>query len=89
MEKMPVLSSRIHRLPEGEVDDGAEQQAQTLSERGFDTTWTFKDAETRLSAAYDKSGFSGWAGAALNELEAEAERDRMRRERLLRENNPT
>lgn len=85
MEKMPVLSSRVHRKPEDEVDDGAEPQVQTLSDGGVDTTWTLEDAETRLSVAYDKGGISGWAEAALNELRVEGEQERSRRERLLKE----
>lgn len=83
MEKIPMISSRIHRRPEGEVDDGAERRVQ---EPGVGTPWTWEDAETRLRVAYDKNGISGWAEAALNELEVEGEQERLRRERFLKEN---
>lgn len=76
-----MISSRIHRR-----DDGVEQQVQTVLGGGVDTTWTWEDAETRLRDAYDKNGLSGWAEAALNELEVEGEQERLRRERLLKEN---
>ena len=85
MEKIPVLSSRIHRRIVGEVDDGAEEeQVHPLSDGGVDTAWRFEDAVGRLRAAFDKNGVSGWAEAALNELEAEAEMERLKRERVLK-----
>lgn len=87
MEKLPMISSRIHRRPDSEADDGAEQQDPTLLDGGVDTIWTSEDTETRLRIAYDKNGFSGWAEAALNELEAERERERLRRERLFVKEN--
>jgi len=82
MEKMPMLSSRIHLPPENEDNGEAGRQIQTLS----DSTWKWEDAEERLKAAYDEGGFSGWAEAALKELEAEGELERLRREHLLKEN---
>jgi hypothetical protein len=84
MEKIPMLSSRIHRPPESEGDGEAGQQVQTLL-GGVGPTWKWEDAENRLRAAYDKDGFSGWAEAALKELEAEGELERLRRENLLKE----
>jgi len=82
MEKLPMLSSRIHRPPESEGDGEAGQQVQTFS----DLPWKWEDAEKRLGDAYDKGGFSGWVEAALKELEAEGELERLRREHLLKEN---
>jgi len=82
MEKMPMLSSRIHQPPESEE---AGQQVRTLlSDVG--PAWKWEDAEKRLGAAYDQAGFSGWVEAALKELEAEGELERLRREHLLKEN---
>ncbi|KAF9788571.1 hypothetical protein BJ322DRAFT_1049749 [Thelephora terrestris] len=88
VEKMPMLSSRIHRQIESEVgDDEAGEGVQTLpGEVG--TGWTWEDAEGRLRAAYGKGGFLGWAEAALREVEAEGEHERLRRERLVEENRP-
>lgn len=79
MEKVPMLSSRIHRRFAGEVEDGAEGRVHPPLEDGVDTAWTLEDAERRLRVAFDKNGVSGWAEAALNELEAEAERERLKR----------
>lgn len=69
-EKMPMLSSRIRRLPESEEEGEVTRQAQVFSD-GVDPTWKWEDAEERLRVAYDQGGFSGWAEAALKELEAE------------------
>lgn len=88
MEKIPMLSSRIHRPPEGEDDGEAGQQIQTLLD-GADSAWKWEDAEERLGAAYDKDRFSGWAEAALKELEVEGELERLRREHLLKGNKNT
>lgn len=83
-----MLSSRIHRQPGVEVGDGAEQQARAPPDGDVDATWRWEDAEVRLRVAYDKAGFSGWAGAALKELESEGEQERSRRERLSKQNKP-
>ena len=88
MEKMPMLSSRIHQPPESEGDGEARQQAQTLLD-GVDPVWKWEEAEGRLRAAYDKDGFSGWAETALKELEAEGELERLRREHLPKEKKTT
>jgi len=82
-----MLSSRIHRPPESENDGEAGQQVQTLLD-GADPAWKWEDAERRLRAVYDRDGFSGWAEAALRELEIEGELERLRRERLLKEDKP-
>jgi len=87
MEKVPMLSSRIHRPPESEGDEDGQMVRGLLD--GVDPAWKWEDAEKRLSAAYDKDGFSGWAGAALKELEAEGELERLRREHLAKENKTT
>lgn len=85
MEKIPMLSSRIHQPPESEDDGEAGQQVQTVLD-GADSAWKWEDAEKRLRAAYDKDGFYGWAEAVLRELEAEGELERLRREHLLKGN---
>lgn len=87
-EKMPMLSSRIHQSPESEGDE-AGQHTQALSGHSADPVWKWEDAEQRLRAAYDKDGFSGWAETVLKELDAEGELERLRRERLLKENKTT
>ena len=84
--KMPNLSSRIHQQLEGEVDGQAGKVVQTLP-GVVDSAWTWEDAEVRLKAAYEKKGFSGWAEAALKEVEAEGEQERLKRERLMGESN--
>ncbi|KAF9652381.1 hypothetical protein BDM02DRAFT_3109402 [Thelephora ganbajun] len=88
MEKVPMLSSRIHRPPGSEDDDEAGQQVQMFLD-GADPAWKWEDAEKRLTAAYDKDGFSGWAETALKELEAEGELERLRREHLMKGNKTT
>ena len=44
-----------------------------------DMEWTWPDAEKRLKAAYEADGFSGWAQAALQELESEGNAERKKR----------
>jgi len=88
MEGIPLLSSRIHRVAESEGDEEGGQQVQKILS-GVDPAWKWEDAEDRLRAAYDKDGFSGWAEAALKELEAEGELERLKREHLLKENKST
>lgn len=78
MEKMPILASRINRPPESEDCGEAARQAQMFSD-GVDPAWKWEDAEERLRGAYDKGGFSGWAEAALKELEAEGKLEREKR----------
>jgi len=72
-------------MPENECDDEGGQQVRTLLD-GVDPVWKWEDAENRLRAAYDNDGFSGWAEAALKELEAEGELERLKREHLLKKN---
>lgn len=84
-EKVPILSSRIHRLVESEVDGEVGQQVQTVQGGGVDSAWTWEDAETRLKVAYEKNGFSGWAETAMKELEAEGELERLKRECLTKD----
>jgi hypothetical protein len=84
MEKMPTLASRIHQQLEGEAGGEVEEVVQTIP-GVVDSAWTWEDAEMRLKAAYEKNGFSGWAEAALKEVEAEGEQERLRRERLMGE----
>ena len=85
MEKIPMLSSRIYRiLGEEDGHETGEQVQAPLDD--IDSAWRWEDAESRLRAAYDKEGFSGWAEAALKELEVEGESERLKRENLLKEN---
>ena len=88
MGKLPMLSSRIHQPSEGEGGGEVGQQVQMLLD-GVDPAWKWEDAEKRLGAAYEAGGFSGWAEAALKELEVEGELERLKRERLLKENKPS
>ena len=83
--RMPRLSQRIHRAPvPGDDDD--DQATGTLSAGlpGTDVEvtgaeWNWPDAEKRLTVAFEQGGFSGWAAAALHELEAEGEIERKKR----------
>ena len=86
-EKMPVLSSRIHRPP-AEEDHTAtlwnspasvENPHIVVNEDTGDAEWAWPDAEKRLKDAFDNGGFSGWAQAALQELEAEGRLERRKR----------
>ncbi|KAL0950350.1 hypothetical protein HGRIS_010318 [Hohenbuehelia grisea] len=72
LEKMPVFVERIHRLAEPEAS--SENQA-GISE----VDWNWEDAESRLKNAYERDGFSGWAYAALQEIEAESRLERAQR----------
>jgi len=73
LERMPVLSSRIHRLTaEEDTDD-------TMHEH---TKWEWDSAQKRLSEAYDKDGFYGWAETALKEVEAEGKLERLKLKQL-------
>lgn len=85
-EKLPTLSSKLHR-PTVDADHTATLWNSPTSAGGKphlsasdDTAeWTWPDAEKRLSAAYESSGFSGWAQAAMEELEAEGRSERRKR----------
>ena len=86
LERMPVLSSRIHRAPE--VDDGdallllPEETKSGATEVGATAAreeWTWPAAEQRLREAYDKHGFYGWVAAAMRELEVEGQAERAKR----------
>lgn len=84
--KLPVLSSRIHRPPADEDhtatirNDPAHVEAPEITlDSNAHADWAWPDAEKRLSAAYERDGFSGWAQAALQELEAEGRAERRRR----------
>ena len=77
MAYMPELSSRIHR-PTDE-DDGIFYQTSKHITDTAATQWTWPDAEDRLKAAFDNGGFSGWAEAAVRELELEGRAERLRR----------
>lgn len=53
--------------------------ATVTGENATSTQWTWPDAEERLSTAFETGGFSGWAAAVLQELEAEGEIERKKR----------
>ncbi|EKM56315.1 uncharacterized protein PHACADRAFT_91562 [Phanerochaete carnosa HHB-10118-sp] len=85
--KMPVLSSRIHR-PLAEEDHTAtiwndpvcvDVPYTVVNEASEQTEWAWPDAEKRLEVAYERDGFSGWAQAVLEELEAEGRAERRKR----------
>lgn len=74
LEKMPVLASRLHRPAEDDhqVEDMAEE------------TWEWNAAQQRLTEAFDKNGFHGWAETALKEVEAEDRLERWKRDQILK-----
>ena len=81
---LPQLSSRIHRPPVEEEntatilnDPVTVTEVPRIEVSGED--WAWPDAEQRLRTAYDRDGFSGWAKAALEELEAEGRIERRKR----------
>lgn len=77
---MPLLSSRIHRPPDPE-DHGLDSDSPSLQlEAGAGVPWTWPAAEERLSAAFERDGFSGWVEAAMRELEAEGQLERIKRD---------
>jgi len=82
--RMPLLSSRIHRLltpdDNGEDTYGSSQPLVHAEQQDTgDVQWSWPDAEKRLMAAFERKGFSGWAEAAAQELEAEGEIERRKR----------
>jgi len=84
MQWMPRLSKQIHRPPEPD-DGGSLSSPDPLAPRieaepGSDALkWSWPDAERRLAAAFERDGFMGWAEAALKELEAEGQAERIRK----------
>ncbi|KAI0360248.1 hypothetical protein OH77DRAFT_1418120 [Trametes cingulata] len=88
LTRMPVLSARIHRAPAPEEDEPLaleEAPATTPAPESFTLSqaeieeWSWPAAERRLKDAFEKEGFSGWAAAALRELEAEGRLERSKR----------
>lgn len=85
MTRMPALSSRIHRPPTPEDNEPVEEIPPTgppplLAQRGSgEAEWTWPAAERRLTVAFEEKGFSGWATAAFEELEAEGQVERKKR----------
>ncbi|CDO72835.1 hypothetical protein BN946_scf185002.g20 [Trametes cinnabarina] len=87
LDRMPGLSARIHRPPAPEDGDAtvlsepvpeAALSPPPLSQEEVEQ-WTWAAAEGRLKEAFEKDGFSGWAAAALRELEAEGCLERTKR----------
>ncbi|KAI0327620.1 hypothetical protein GY45DRAFT_1327392 [Cubamyces sp. BRFM 1775] len=90
LDRMPLLSARIHRPPAPEDESTIDMSASpsdssdiVLSSSPLSPAevegWTWSAAEQRLKEAFDKDGFSGWAAAALRELEAEGRLERAKR----------
>ncbi|CCM01348.1 uncharacterized protein FIBRA_03398 [Fibroporia radiculosa] len=87
LTRMPVLASRIHRPLE--PDDGLPSitgphptpEESLLHTHGTPRSieWSWPDAEQRLRDAFEKDGISGWAAAAMHELEAEGQIERRKR----------
>ena len=85
LKRMPILSERIHRSPEaddGEVLLPPPSPSPGSQEMAPGEEWSWPAAEKRLKDAFDKHGFSGWAAAALGELEAEGRMEREKRGHL-------
>ena len=82
--KMPILSSRLRRQSE-DKNDG--EEVEMLPGGGIDAVRELGATEGRLNAGYMKNGYSGWIEAALEELEAEVERERLRKEGLVKDSS--
>ncbi|KIK58529.1 hypothetical protein GYMLUDRAFT_262386 [Collybiopsis luxurians FD-317 M1] len=77
LTRMPLLSSRIHRiLEEEEASDRPGTSAVDL------TNWKWEDAEKRLRDVYEKEGVAAWMELAVRELHAEERVDRLKRKEL-------
>jgi len=72
LARMPILSSRIHRMVEGENDDSIMDPSD----------WNWEDAERRMKDAYDKEGILAWGEVAIKELQAEERAGRLKRKQL-------
>lgn len=84
MNRMPVLSSQIHRAPDANdhpPDWSLDSNGPALvaGEGAEVVEWTWPAAEERLGTAYQERGIRGWAEAVMNELEAEGQTERKRR----------
>ena len=79
LRNMPLLSSRIHRPPDA-TDHPKDGPSLAPNPQGDDIEWDWSAAEDRLRNAFDKDGFSGWAEAAMRELEAEGALERAKRQ---------
>lgn len=81
LEKMPVLTSRLHRP--------AEDADQPADLTGSEEQWEWEAAQQRLTEAFDKNGFSGWAKTALKEVEAEDRLERWKRNHMNSDSSAT
>lgn len=75
LQRMPVLSARIHRPPDPETDGAAPEPPVPAA----GAEWSWPAAEERLRDAFERGGFGGWAYAAMLELEAEGRAERTKR----------
>lgn len=74
---LPDLSRRIYRVPKS--DDGPLPAISSESSSNHSASWSWDEAENRLSSAYDKGGIGGWAVSAMKELEEEERIERRKR----------
>ncbi|KAF9061561.1 hypothetical protein BDP27DRAFT_326681 [Rhodocollybia butyracea] len=73
LTRMPIVSSRIHRvLEDNEIDDSTVDPA----------SWNWEDAQQRMKDAYDNEGLTAWTEVAVKELQAEERVERIRRKEL-------
>ncbi|KAI0047731.1 hypothetical protein FA95DRAFT_1518689 [Auriscalpium vulgare] len=93
LSKMPGLSARIHRPTTSEPappfpitsshapspPPSHSPDAQATRAAGESATWTWSEAQQRLSEAFEGGGLSRWAEVAAGELEAEAQVERAKR----------
>jgi len=84
--RMPGLSARLHRASAAEDHTATIANAPNLldtaivvDERTDAAEWSWPDAEKRLKMAFEQGGFSGWAEAVTQELEAESRVERRKR----------
>ena len=88
LNKLPFLSSRIHRSPDAEDHGHDPDLLHTMGSASLEKEptnhngekWSWDAAENRLKDAYEKDGFSGWGIALLQEVEAEGKLEREKRE---------
>jgi len=77
---MPLLASRMRnalgRPPESGPDSKADKKLPP------EPSWTWDEAQERLSTAFDKGGLGAWAEAAAREVEQEARIELEKREQL-------
>ncbi|KDQ53717.1 hypothetical protein JAAARDRAFT_136552, partial [Jaapia argillacea MUCL 33604] len=79
LTKLPKLASRLHRPVELDPETVS---VSSQIECDIETTrqaWSWQEAEKRLTDAYERDGISGWAEAAMREVEEEGKIERAKR----------